>query len=972
MGERSGPAAHDFAAAPSHASPAPGGDRGPANLPGREGLLARARQRLLDSGGSHLLVVEGERGAGRSTFLHALAAAARAERRGVAFLVCGPEDGGRPLLLALRLVKALEQHRQASVGTRRTGSVAAEALAAVERGDAAAVVQALVPALAQSAPVTLVVDDAHHADPQSLDLLGGVDLERVAPDVRLVVSAVRHSGRGAHGPGDGVGRLAERRGAHRTVLPRLAPAEVAALVDRRLQAVADPELVRQTHHWSAGVPAAVNVLLAAWSRDGAFRTIDGRVLLRAGTPPPVLPDEDRFVAALRALGEPSRTVAAALSVLWPLGRAAEEHAAGATGLSAARVAEGLRTLTAAGIVVELPGPADEPPRGWAFTLPLLEHTVRRRLGPLERNRLSVAAVAAVRRAADDRRPGAREAAGKLLAEADADVYLPDRLTEVDSCPDRRRDITELVAAAERLHPDPDRRGMLRWLRTAVRFAEAPELREDLTRRYVGMAYTAGEYEAVRPAATSVLRDPAGFDPVALQETAAMLVGSVAAAGDRMWLDRLSSGHWWQTLELPAAVEVTGRALALCGQGRWQQALALLTDRRWEADDGGATRELPALFRAVAEYVCGEPERFLQSLTLPDVGGLSPHGRRAATVMQVHHLLGAGELTEAETVLAHRGLAQWPLPPYTLFLRRHLEGRWDEALAVARRLLVTGQAGPPAPGHHLLPGRTAGILLARGRTRSAQRLLEAARGQVTGPAESLLDRAEAELTATLGDLFGAEQTLRRGLKTAEAGGYVYGTDELWAGLAELCLATDRAPAAAECVRMLERTAGQQPGSRARLLYLRVAARLPGQEATAARGLLREAVNLARFRNQPFETAVTLLTAAPAVEEPAPLLYEAYDLFGDVGAALWRFRTRAAIRESGNPVPGRRQATVENEQLLAVLVAEGLPNRRISGVLGISEDAVANRLTRLFARAGVRSRAEVVAAVRTGHLLGALEE
>ncbi|WP_129294517.1 LuxR family transcriptional regulator [Streptomyces lydicus] len=988
MGNRSGPAADDFAAKPSGAGPADGADRDPAHLPGRERALADVRQRLFASEGPNLLVVEGERGVGRSTFVHALATGARADEREVSFLVCDPEDGRRPLLLALRLVKALAPHRQSPPRPRRADGGAADALAAVERGEPAAMGRALVAALAQSAPLTLVVDDAHHADTESLDLLGGVDLERVAPDVRLVLSVLRHRGAGRHtpggGPSGGVERLANRRGAHRTVLPRLERAEVAAVVSRRLHAVADPELVCEAHDMSGGVPAAVDVLLTAWSRNGATRTVDDRVLLCPGTPPPVLPDEDRFVAALRALGEPSRTVAAALSVLWPLGRAAATHVAEATGLSAALVDDGLGALIAAGIVGELPGPEGAPPRGWAFSVPLLEHTVRRRLGPLERNRLSVAAVAAVRDAAAARRAGTQEAgtqgaAAELLAEADPDTYLPDRLAEVDFGLDRRRVVAELAAAADRLHPDPGRRGMLRWLRTAVRFAEEPEVRDDLIRRYVGMAYTAGEYEAARRAAASVLRDPAGFGLVALQEAAALLVGSAAAVGDRIWLDRLASGRWWRMQGLPPAVEVTGRALALCGQGRWTQALALLRQtgreeddaRAAQGDEARAARVFPALFRAVAELVCGEPERFVRSLTLPDMNELPRYGRYAVTVIQVDQLLGAGDLREAGAVLARRGITEKALPAYSLFLWHHLEGRWDDALAVARRALVSGQVDMPTPGHHLLPERMSAVLLARGRTRSAQYFLDEARGRATGPSESLLDRAEAELARTLGDLSGAEQTLRRGLKAAEAGGYVYGTDELWAALVQVCLDTGQVSAAAECVRELERVAQRTGQGRAHLLHLRAAAQLPGQDATVVQDLLREAVGLARSRSQPFETAETLLAAASASGGPAPWLYEAYQLFGDVGASLWRFRTRAAIRESRHPVPGRKQATAENEQLLAVLVAEGLSNRQIAAVLGLSEDAVANRLTRLFARVGVRSRAEVVAAVRTGHPLGTPE-
>ena len=153
-------------------------------------------------------------------------------------------------------------------------------------------------------------------------------------------------------------------------------------------------------------------------------------------------------------------------------------------------------------------------------------------------------------------------------------------------------------------------------------------------------------------------------------------------------------------------------------------------------------------------------------------------------------------------------------------------------------------------------------------------------------------------------------------------------------------------------------------RTRLLHLLTSGKILGPDSPQARKHLHEAVDLARSRTQPFETAVTLLAAARANAAPATLLHEAYERFGDLDATLWRFHTRAAMRETGLPVPGRKQATAENQHLLATLLAEGLTNRQIAGVLRLSEDAVANRLSRLFARTGMRSRTAVVTAVLTG--------
>lgn len=76
----------------------------------------------------------------------------------------------------------------------------------------------------------------------------------------------------------------------------------------------------------------------------------------------------------------------------------------------------------------------------------------------------------------------------------------------------------------------------------------------------------------------------------------------------------------------------------------------------------------------------------------------------------------------------------------------------------------------------------------------------------------------------------------------------------------------------------------------------------------------------------------------------------------------------MREHDVPVPGRRTTTSENERLLAVLVAEGLINRQLARVFATSEKSVEGRLSRMFARAGYRSRVELAAAMLTGEYPG----
>ncbi|MGW0876165.1 AAA family ATPase [Streptomyces sp. NPDC002740] len=971
---------------------------------GRERESDEVQDRLGDPAGPRLVLVRGERGAGRSAFLHALGERLRAEGTSVLAVGCVPGDDARPLLLALRLVMALEEHLSGTdhSGTahQRAAKPVTEALHAAERRDGTAMARLLHTALARSTPVVVELDDLHLADADSLAVLRGTDFARLPAGVRLLASAAgrgERSTRGGNGdetasrarsaaddegdadrtsPRHAAAGAPDLRGAvpwaHTIVLPRLGPDETTAVVARRLRATPDSSLSRRVRELTHGVPGAIDALLAGWTREGAIRVADGHAFVGVRTPAPVLPDSDRFVGALDALSGPGRVVAGALSILWPLGGRASELIATASGLSAEAVGDGIRDLIDAEIVAVRPeaeaGPDGAAVGGWTFVVALTAHAVRERLGPLERSRLSAAAVEALW--ADRDAAGTGCATGPQVAalpdEVDAVAYLADRIAEAGHLVDRDRAVTELTAAAKRLHPDSEGRGVLRWCRAAGHLVERPVDRVPALQRYAKAAYQAGDYRTARTIAESILRNMADvLGPLALQDTANLFTAATANDADWRALSRLATAEWWDELRLPALAPVTGRVLALCGLARWQEALDLLarTEPVWTADVRGRVK--PDYFRAVAEMVLGRPERFRRALALSEAPHLGAEHVYALATTMFDELLSGRDLHAAENLLAAQGLSPDSLPPHSVFLWRHLEGRWDEALEQARWMLANNRIDTPAADGCLIPARTAAVFLARGRTTSARRLIDSVRDRGEGRLEYSLDAVEAEVLRTLGDPHGAEKTLRGGLDAADAHGHVAGTDELWAALAEVHAETGHTGEAVTCLERLARISDRTGSGRTRLRYLLASARVLRQDSPGtARDGLREAVDLARSRSQPYETAVTLVTAADAGAGPPTLLHEAYELFGRTGSALARFRTRAAMREAGITVPGRRQATAENEQLLATLIAEGLTNRQIAMVLRVSEDAVANRLSRLFARTGLRSRTEVVTAVLTG--------
>ncbi|MDN3026215.1 AAA family ATPase [Streptomyces sp. S.PB5] len=971
-------------------------DRTGDSLLGRERELEQSHDFLSDPDGPRLVLVRGETGVGRSAFLRAVGGRLRAQGSAVLAVDCVPGDGERPLLLALRLVMALEEHRSASP-RRPAGKLVTRALSAVDQRDPTAMQALFRASLTQATPLTIMVDDVQHADPESLAVLCQVDFSRLAPGVRLVVSAVRHvaQGRGgmsegapdavgsgtssygrkaaeARAPGcDGPAGLLERlsgiEGARTVELSPLGPDDVSALVTRWLQAKPDAVLARQVGELTRGIPGAVDALLTGWTRRDGIRVADGHAFLGARTPIPVLPDDNAFVTALDTLGEPYRSVAAALSILGPLGRPALQLTAAWAGLSADTAYDGVCRLVESGILDQVPGPDGATAAGWTFWLPLTGHTVRERLSPVERSRLSAIAVEAIWSDA----AGAGEAtypAAALLDEAELEAYLADRITDAGTRIDRERAVADLTAAAERVQPGTEDRAMLRWLQAATDLIVQPGARDLALQRYLRAAYVAGDYQSGRAIAETLLRNPGeSLTAPELQAIAQLLVGVTGNQLDWRRLSRLATARWWDELPVPAVVKVSGQALALCHLARWQEAREMLSRTEAVWNTSPRVRVTPRVFGAAAELAMGRPEPFGRELAMPDASELPP-GQVYALAGALFDEMAAGyDLDAAETLLRSRGLTGEVLPPLSRFLWHHLTGRWDEALESARRLLAIGRVQHPASDSYLLPARTATILLARGRTTSALRLMESMRVPEEAPPSCSMNAAEAEVLRVLGDRDGAEKVLRRGLDKAQAHAHVYGTEELWAPLAEVTAEAGRTAEAAVHMHRLEQLASRTGSGRARLRYLLASARVLRQDAPdTARDHLREAVELARSRGLPFETATTLVAAADAGAGPAALLHEAYELFGQTAAALWRFRTRTALREAGLSVPGRKQATAENDHLLATLLAEQLTTRQIATVLRLNEDAVVGRLTRLLARTGKRSRTELVTAVLTGTL------
>jgi DNA-binding NarL/FixJ family response regulator len=88
-----------------------------------------------------------------------------------------------------------------------------------------------------------------------------------------------------------------------------------------------------------------------------------------------------------------------------------------------------------------------------------------------------------------------------------------------------------------------------------------------------------------------------------------------------------------------------------------------------------------------------------------------------------------------------------------------------------------------------------------------------------------------------------------------------------------------------------------------------------------------------------------------------------VFDGLGAALWSGRATAELAR----IPGRGPATAEltaAERRVAELVAEGLANKEIAARLFVTPRTVEAHLSKVYAKLGVRSRAQLAVRMSGG--------
>lgn len=881
---------------------------------------------------SPLVTVTGPVGSGRSTLLGRLSKAWTGRGEHAILLRLSPNPMASPLYSVLQSIGRLRKSdgRPTTMWWSPTDPLSGAHTATTPRHAAATIAKSL----DVLGNVTLFIDDAQWLDPHSAAVLEHLVRRLTGTSVRCVCAIRVPAPAEILATGHTALDQLRRDGLARLVhLRPLGTSDVAAMLATACEAKPDARLVTHLRRLTSGLPAALVPVIEQYRRDGSIQVVDGHAYLSPRHHPPTLPANHQLLLSVRRIGELAWSVAKALSVLYPLGDAAPMLISEALDIPEVVACQALRKLTEVGVLCY--GRCD---RSWRFRVPLLASALSTHLGPYERRHLAKRATIALWQ-------------GK--AQCAARDYPADQLAAAGKLVDPERARTELLDRAT--SPAAGNRSE-RWLRSAAMLSasRSDQARTLLTHAIVSLRH--GDYRQTLLSSETIrseLADQLSADE--RQELGRAHVLALQAIGDVTALDQVADD---------ADTEQTiARATALLLRDRWPDGAAVLEASVETTGKAPLTAYFHHLLTAQVHLFRGKQRSAERSLD--EAGRVLPPNalghRLDLAGFRVLTALVAGGAADAERVLAGSPVSADELPEATKVVLAMRQGQFDRAMELARLAIVAGTVRGQDPAHIFLHQAVATIQLSRGRLSRGRELLLTAR-QANPPLLYLLDGAEALIERTLGRPDQARARLRNGLNHAAQRGLLLETDWLWRQLAELEVELDDLDAACHCVTELDRVATLL-GTTGAAMNLALAQAVVERDQAAA----DKAIRLARTRKEPFELATTTVKLVVCGLASPRLLAESYEIFGGLGALLDRARLRNLMQEHGVPVPGRRQTVAENEQLLSVLVADGLSNKEIATVLHSSEKSVESRLGRLFSRTGYRSRVELAMATLTGRAL-----
>jgi DNA-binding CsgD family transcriptional regulator/tetratricopeptide (TPR) repeat protein len=888
---------------------------------GRRDLLAflQTEFRLVREGGSRIVMLEGDLGTGKTRLVaelcdrlgaHVTVAAGRCEPALV-----------RPYAPFAMLAQRLESRARGRVSALGRGSAA-------EIGDESAFFEAVAGALAREAvrkPLILVVEDVQWADAGTLALLGYVFRE-LRPVPIFVVVTYRLDDAAVERKLAGVRSAATRAGAATIRLKGLARNETRHLLQRVASARSaqiGPEILAQIEDLAEGNPLFADELLAVAMEHGRLR-LDRDVPLTA-----------RAVAAerLAAFDERERDVLVHAAIV---GRAFEApFLAAVAERPLAQVAAVLQRAVGCGIL-EAEG-ADR----YRFRHELVRRVIADELI------FTVAAPLHVRVATALEAMGSAQPAE--LAQHWAAALMPERARRY------------YEAAADAAYRARAYRDAVRYYSEALRCnyprgAERAALYEQLGT----VLYLDGCRDAPLPSFARS-RDELAALPDATGSARALLL-----IADQQWVDARTTESVATAAEAADALAQLDRpdlaaqaALAVARfeitLGRRDAAAGEL--QRAEASSAAFTPHLRANFseiRAEVHAAYGATAAALHECAV--AARLARHTGDFELVAQTENnvALVACDLGELGDALRHHGRAleaaqrsgtAWRVAYSALNYARTLTlaGSLCAARAQVETALETGVDTPTFITKAASVGIPLALLLgdrALADACAGARALDVAYGSGEIQRIGSVAAAFAELHASRGEVAAARTVVRRALDTLP---YLH---RCWS----LAIATARYGDSADVARMrdlLARSHGRPRVVRAHRLLLDAFAAAVAGDARARR---------ARLAAMQFAALGWMPHRALALE-----------LGGDAGAAGAAYAVMGAAGPQGAryavPPTGDERLGVlsDRQRQVADQVALGATNRVIAACLHISEHTVEHHVSNVFARLGVRSRAQLTALV-----------
>ena len=805
----------------------------------------------------------------------------------------------------------------------------------------------LVRAAAPDTPAVVVLEDVHVADRESV-VLGGL-LVRLADVPALMVVTTRPAGVAAD-----LEEVCERmatdgRGAV-IDLARLERPDIAALVEGLLDAPPDDALVDAVFAASAGNPFFAREVTQSFADGGALQLDSGRARLVPGAPVAQLKPSTALLR--RLFGGTSADVELA-KVVAVFGRFALRHlplVERLTGASAAGVADSFDRLVKAGLLQESSG-------GYEFTHAIVRDTLYEDIGPAERRRIHAAIASEL---GTDRRAGivldALELATHVAASAEpGDQAAAEVLLEAGAS---IRSTAPLVSA------DYHRRAAELLPSSSTRRAEAQAMQASAL--HVG----------ARPAEAASV----GLDALAAMPEGAARRSTVALVVNDLYL----TGAVGEALGVLDAEIAEGRDACpvlpmrtnlLLQAGRYDDAARQFDQADSSLDARGVTAadELMAVTH-LAQYANHVGHVDAAAALLDRATALAERSTR--TLARSAHELVAfadwrpGLLARIERHLERANALRPEGSPTsiggsveTVQLRLWwMQGAWDRALEQGRAIALDLGQRRLATSEQLVLCALTEILVDRGD-------IDAATAVASRLGDPILASrrhgtlARARLRHAVGDLDGARSLLLAERDEAQrAGGSVWKLAEVLRELVDIEREAGRGLDAA--------TAAQLAELAARTGWLESTVAALAARATADRDVdvARAYAELTSAEGWVAEHARALLLLGELDDDPKRNLAEAYRTFDSMGAAPWRRRAAAGLRNRGLSVPrravGGSSVLTETEEQLVRLVHDGLSNRQIAAAMHYSMKTIEVYLSRVYAKTGCSSRLELIRAVDAG--------